>query len=90
MRNQRMYALRVERGLTQEQAAKGVGITQSAYAMIEGGHRYPRKQIAKRLTDFFGVTMDELFFAQDDYEARLEAAPSTQRDTSEDLPDPQK
>lgn len=67
MRNERMHALRLERGLTQKQVAQAVGITQSAYAMIEGGRRYPRKSVAKRLADFFGVTVDELFFAQDNH-----------------------
>jgi transcriptional regulator with XRE-family HTH domain len=80
VRNQRMYALRLERGLTQEQVAEAVGITQSAYAMIEGGHRYPRKQIAKRLADFFGVTVDELFFAEDNHAAQWKTGASTPRD----------
>lgn len=76
MRNHRMYALRLERGLTQQQVAEAVGIRQSAYAMIEGGHRYPRKWVAKRLADFFGVTVDELFFAQDNHVLRCTAESS--------------
>lgn len=63
MRNEAMYNLRVRRGLTQQQVAEAVGITQSAYAMIEGGRRHPRKTVEKRLANFFGVTVDELFFA---------------------------
>lgn len=76
MRNERMHALRLERGLTQKQVAQAVGITQSAYAMIEGGHRYPRKSVAKRLANFFGVTVDELFFAQDNHASRRTAETS--------------
>ncbi len=61
LRNEKMYQLRRQRGLTQRQVAEAVGIKQSAYAMIESGHRHPRKAIEKRLADFFGVTVDELF-----------------------------
>lgn len=66
-----MYQLRRQRGLTQRQVAEAVGIRQSAYAMIESGHRHPRKAIEKRLADFFGVTVDELFFAPSNHETRL-------------------
>ena len=52
--NEKMYQLRRQRGLTQRQVAEAVGIRQSAYAMIESGHRHPRKAIEKRLADFFG------------------------------------
>jgi len=62
MRNERLYQLRRERGLSQTQVAAAVGITQSAYAMIERGQRYPRKETMKKLADYFGVTVDELFF----------------------------
>jgi len=66
-----MYQLRRERGLTQRQVAEAVGIRQSAYAMIESGHRHPRKAIEKKLADFFGVTVDELFFAHNNHSPRL-------------------
>lgn len=62
MRNEKMYQLRRERGLTQKKVAMAVGITQSAYAMIERGRRYPRKDTMKKLADFFGLSVDELFF----------------------------
>lgn len=59
-------------GLSQRQVAEAVGISQSSYAMIEGGHRHPRKEVEKKLADFFGVTVDELFFGQDYHGSRLE------------------
>jgi putative transcriptional regulator len=65
LRNEKMYRLRVRRKLSQKQVAEAVGITQSGYAMIEGGRRHPRKEIMKKLADFFGVTVDELFFSED-------------------------
>lgn len=63
LRNEKMYRLRLKRKLSQKQVAEAVGITQSGYAMIEGGRRHPRKEIMKKLADFFGVTVDELFFS---------------------------
>ncbi|WP_064774358.1 MULTISPECIES: helix-turn-helix transcriptional regulator [Moorella] len=68
MRNEKMYQLRRERGLTQKKVAIAVGITQSAYAMIERGQRYPRKDTMKKLADFFGLTVDELFFSNNNHE----------------------
>lgn len=67
-----MYQLRLTRGLSQRQVAEAVGISQSSYAMIEGGHRHPRKEVEKKLADFFGVTVDELFFGQEYHDTRLE------------------
>ncbi len=65
MRNERLYRLRLRRKLSQKQVAEAVGITQSGYAMIETGRRHPRKEVMKKLADFFGVTVDELFFNED-------------------------
>ncbi|WP_341473991.1 helix-turn-helix transcriptional regulator [Desulfofundulus thermobenzoicus] len=72
MRNEKMYQLRLQMGLSQRQVAEAVGISQSSYAMIEGGHRHPRKEVEKKLADFFGVTVDELFFGRDYHESQLE------------------
>lgn len=72
VRNEKMYRLRLKMGLTQRQVAEAVGISQSSYAMIESGRRHPRKEVEKKLADFFGVTVDELFFSQNNHETRLE------------------
>ncbi|MEG3072471.1 MAG: helix-turn-helix transcriptional regulator [Candidatus Syntrophopropionicum ammoniitolerans] len=66
-----MFRLRSKMGFSQRQVAEAVGISQSSYAMIEGGHRHPRKEIEKKLADFFGVTVDELFFGDHYHETRL-------------------
>ncbi len=74
MKNLRMLELRRASGQTQEGIAKAVGISQSSYAMIEGGHRYPRRNVQKKLADLFCVTVDELFFADLDHSTRLNTA----------------
>ncbi|KAF1084950.1 HTH-type transcriptional regulator Xre [Sporotomaculum syntrophicum] len=74
MKNLRMLELRRAAGQTQKEIAEAVGISQSSYAMIEGGHRHPRKNVQKKLSDHFGVTVDELFFADLNHDTRLKAA----------------
>lgn len=71
MKNKKMLSLRTARGETQDEVARAVGITQSSYAMIEGGHRHPRKNIQKGLADYFSVTVDELFFDDDNHITQL-------------------
>lgn len=73
MKNLKMFELRKALGKTQEELAKEVGITQSSYAMIEGGHRHPRKIVQKKLADYFSVTVDELFFDEVNHVTRLTA-----------------
>ena len=60
-----MCALRQKMSLSQREVADAVGISQSSYAMIEGGYRHPRKEVEKKLANFFNVTVDELFFGEE-------------------------
>lgn len=77
MKNFKMLALRKALGKTQDEVAKDIGITQSSYAMIEGGYRHPRKDVQKKLADYFGVTVDELFFADNNHNSRFKVMPPT-------------
>lgn len=52
--------LRVEKGLSQEQLAKEVHVTQTAVSQWELGRTAPDKDVANTLADFFGVTLDYL------------------------------
>lgn len=67
MKNERLIDLRVKAGLTQEQVAEAIGISQSMIAHIEAGRREPRKHIKIRLANFFGVSVEWLFYEQCDY-----------------------
>lgn len=64
LRRERLRQLRLERGWTQEDVGQMLGITGSAYGMIELGVRNPRLPIALRLQQIFDVPIDELFFAE--------------------------
>jgi len=55
---------RKNRGLTQAQVAKELGITRAYYGHIETGVRNPPLELAKKIADFFGKTIEDLFFNQ--------------------------
>lgn len=55
--------LRKERGFTQKDLAKELGVDQSAVSLWESGKTFPRVEVATRLAKFFGCTLDELFAA---------------------------
>jgi len=64
--------LRQSKGLTQQELAKqlskneeGVYFSKSAVSLYELGLRSPNWKKAKIIADFFGVTIDELFFGTD-------------------------
>ena len=68
MRNERMVALRGEK--SQREIALELDIPLSTYAMVEAGHRFPRKELQAKLAKYFNVTVDDLFFRQFGHESR--------------------
>lgn len=55
--------LRILRGdKTQEEVAKAVGITKSAWAMYEREERVPRDEVKIQIARYFGKTVQEVFF----------------------------
>lgn len=48
---------------TQEQISKEIGITKSAWAMYEKDKRIPRDEAKMKIADFFGLSVQEIFFA---------------------------
>lgn len=55
---------RKQKGLTQEQAAKQIGISYSMYCKIEAGLRDASQKTMALFSDFYGLPVDALFFAQ--------------------------
>lgn len=64
MRNNTMVKLRGDRTL--RETAVQIGIPYSTYAMIEAGHRFPRRDLAIKTAKFYDTTVDELFFTLND------------------------
>ena len=58
---EKLIELRGEK--TQAEVAKNVGISLSALAMYETGNRIPRDEIKIRLANYYGTTVESLFFS---------------------------
>lgn len=50
---------------SQQQVATAIGITKSHYGFIENGERIPSLPVALRLADYFKVSLEEIFEAED-------------------------
>lgn len=57
---ERIKRLRENSNLTQKELANALGITQSALSKYEKGERLIKLQFIKRLSEYFGVTEDEI------------------------------
>lgn len=60
----RLISLRGDR--SQEAVAEAIGVSRSALVMYETGKRVPRDEIKIRLAKYYGVSIQSLFYNQDD------------------------
>lgn len=60
VKRQRLIDLR--QGKPRPEVAKRMGITPQMLGMIERGDRTPSLPLAKRIADYYGVSVDEVFF----------------------------
>ena len=58
----KVQELRKQRGLSQEELAAILGVVADYISMIERGKRSPGFALAKKIADFFDMTIDEIFF----------------------------
>lgn len=56
----RLKELRLEKGLTQANIAKGLGVTQQAISLYEKGERELKLKTLKKMADFFDVSVPYL------------------------------
>ncbi|MCL2234808.1 MAG: helix-turn-helix transcriptional regulator [Firmicutes bacterium] len=64
---ERLKEIREEKGFSQEQVAKVIGIRQQTISQYEKGITEPDIQTLKKLCDFFDVTSDYLLGFKDYY-----------------------
>jgi transcriptional regulator with XRE-family HTH domain len=58
---ERMFELRIEKGLKKTDVAAGTGLDRSTITKYESGERdNPTREILKRIAEYFGVSMDYL------------------------------
>lgn len=62
MANERMREARREKGLSQEELARAVGVSRQTVNMIEGGSYNPTLNLCIALCKALGKTLDELFW----------------------------
>ncbi|HDR7706635.1 TPA: helix-turn-helix transcriptional regulator [Bacillus thuringiensis] len=56
---------------SREEVAKAVGISVSTLQMYENGQRIPRDNIKIKLANFYGVTVQTIFFDSEQHEVCL-------------------
>ena len=58
---EKLIAMRGKR--TQAEVTKCVGISKSSLAMYETGQRVPRDEVKLALANYYGVTIQDIFFS---------------------------
>lgn len=62
----RIAALRKERGLSQAELAQAVEVTRQTIISLEGGRYNASLALAHKLARYFGTTIEELFIFKED------------------------
>jgi putative transcriptional regulator len=57
----RLRELRGEKGLTQEELAKALGVTRQTIIAIENGKYDPSLRLAFKMARFFGLKIEDIF-----------------------------
>ena len=64
--SERLYSLREEYGLTQEDAAKELGISMKSYCRYEKDEREPSASVLIQMARFYQVSLDYLVGMKDE------------------------
>ena len=59
--NNKIEAIRKERGIRQEEFAKALGVSRQTISSLENGRYNPSILLAHRIAKFFGMTIEEVF-----------------------------
>lgn len=57
----RLKSLRGEK--SQQEVAQAIGVTPMAVSLYESGERIPRDEIKVKIAEYYGTTVDAIFFA---------------------------
>jgi putative transcriptional regulator len=58
----RVYSMRVEMGITQEELARAVGVSRQTVVAIEKGNYVPSVLLAMKIASFFNQAVEEIFY----------------------------
>ena len=56
-----VFAFRTKKNITQEELATSVGVTRQTIIAIEKGNYTPSVELALKVAQYFGVTVEQLF-----------------------------
>ena len=62
----RIEAIRKERGIRQEDFAKCLGVSRQTVSSLENGRYNPSITLAYNIAKFFGMTIEEVFIFEED------------------------
>jgi putative transcriptional regulator len=62
LKNEVLISLRGSR--TQKEIAEALNISIQMYNAVENGKRFPGKDLLKRLSEFYGKSIEEIFFSK--------------------------
>ncbi len=68
--NENLRQLRLARGWKQIEAARRLGLRPNRYNQYENGRRLPPVDVAVRIADLYGVSLNELFHASKCHEEK--------------------
>ena len=63
--NEKLQALRKQKGLTQEELAEALYVSRTAISKWESGRGYPNIESLKAIAGYFGITLDSLLSANE-------------------------
>lgn len=61
----KLKVLRAEKGITQDELAKILGITRPALSNIETGKFSPKGRLIIKIANYFGIPAEQIFFEDD-------------------------
>lgn len=78
---EKLKALRIEKGLTQQQIAEKIGLVKGSISAYEQSAKYPSIDVLIKLCDLFGVSADYLLGLSDSIEYNLSTLTDEQTQT---------
>lgn len=58
----KLKKMRIAKGMTREELSAALGASPSAIAMYELGERIPRDEMKLKIANFFGESIESIFF----------------------------
>lgn len=60
--SEKLVNLRLKKNVSQTQVAESLGITKAAISQYESGQRIPSDEVKIKLSNYYGVTVQNLFY----------------------------